>query len=53
MQVSPVQHASRPLPVQPTPPVQPVKAKPEQAEAPPKVKAATPPHVGKKLDIHA
>jgi hypothetical protein len=33
--------------------VQPVKPKDPGGEGPPKVKAATPPHVGKKLDIHA
>jgi hypothetical protein len=31
--------------------VTPVKAK--APEAPPKAKAATPPHVGKNLDVHA
>ncbi|HEY0437060.1 MAG TPA: hypothetical protein VGC92_10490 [Phenylobacterium sp.] len=53
MQVSPVHHEKHTLPVQPTPPVQPVRAKPEHAEGPPKVKAATPPHVGTKVDVHA
>ena len=52
MQVSAAHSSSHYLPVQPTPPVQPVKAKPEPHDAP-KVKSANPPGVGTKLDIHA
>ena len=51
MKVEPVHHANTYLPVQP---VAPVKSKSAEApEAAPKVKAATPSHVGNKLDIHA
>jgi hypothetical protein len=53
LQVSAAHHSSHYLPVQPTPPVRPVKARPEPAEGAPKTKAATPPHVGKTLDVHA
>jgi hypothetical protein len=53
LQVSAAHHSTHALPVQPTPPVRPAKAKPEGHDDPPKVKASTPPHVGKKLDIHA
>jgi hypothetical protein len=51
VKVEPVHHSNSYLPVQP---VAPVKSKSAEApEGAPKVKAATPPHVGKKLDIHA
>ena len=53
MSVSPIHSQSHALPVQPTPPVRPVKAKPAEHVEESKPKAATPPHVGKKLDIHA
>lgn len=52
MQVAPVHYSNTYTPVTPVPPV---KAKSAEAahEAPPKPKAATPPHVGKRLDIQA
>ena len=51
MQVTPVHHSNTYAPVQPVAPVKPKAA--EAPESAPKAKAATPPHVGKKLDIHA
>jgi hypothetical protein len=53
LQVTAAHYSSHALPVQPTPPVRPVKPKPQEHEDAPKVKASTPAHVGKTLDIHA
>jgi hypothetical protein len=54
VQIAPVQGHTHVRPVQPTPPVAPVKAKPEEHhEDHPKVKSTPPPGVGTKVDVQA